>query len=525
MLAPSGGGLTLYQAYGRKSYLLEDKQILSVRVFDEVLEKQPFIAAKQAGFNLEDIILNTNDEVALLYPEHNNKDHFKCVSDFVSKCCLRKPFTRSPNMYKEYLAEFWYSTKSLEKSKVFFSTPTSGIFGEVGVNTFRNDIGAHYLPHSSEYVAPPSIDIVRPWFKTIRYREDIPTKGTLKKSLLLPRWRLLMAHIIQCLGGKTKGFDQITNKDAIILYSLVNGINIDYASIFWEDIIIKLNKKHREKVVPYTRFLSLLMMHKMKEGYRDGELTLYPNQVFSVNSWALKPNQPKEPPFIDHMLAIYAADMPVKKATKGGSTKAPTSSKTGHLKKRKDSNSAMDSNPSQLPVSTPMDTGMHKEDQQVTGGPTSLGVTTSFIVHSESVSGFDALADSTAKADLRLFAPSSDPHVLADQTKSISEGLETVLAQPRIGKGANSIARQVEEEEASNTIKLEDLAKLVSDGVAIWLCDLSSNIAFCSLRFVLRFHCVLSQDFIAFCLETLAFSKDYWLRLTRKSCRFVVTAF
>ncbi|GKA60244.1 hypothetical protein Tco_0759651 [Tanacetum coccineum] len=136
------------------------------------------------------------------------------------------------------LVEFWFSSKALENFKVSFSTLTGDIYGEVG--------------------------------------EAVPTKGTLKKSLLPPRWRLLMAQIIQCLGGKTGGFDQITNKDAIILYSLVNKINIDYASIFWEDIIIILNKKHRENVVPYTRFLSLLMMHKMKEGYEDGELTLYP---------------------------------------------------------------------------------------------------------------------------------------------------------------------------------------------------------------------------------------------------------
>nr|GEW06969.1 hypothetical protein [Tanacetum cinerariifolium] len=103
----------------------------------------------------------------------------------------------------------------------------------------------------------------------------------------------------------------IAIKDAIILYSLANEINVDYASIFWEDIIIKLNKKHREKVVPHTRFLSLLMMYKMKEGYGDGELTFYPTQVFSVNNWALKPNQPEEPSFSDHMLAIYDADTPV----------------------------------------------------------------------------------------------------------------------------------------------------------------------------------------------------------------------
>ncbi|GJS76362.1 hypothetical protein Tco_0726243 [Tanacetum coccineum] len=195
-------------------------------------QEQPFVAAKQVGFNLEDIILNTKNEVALLYPEHNNKEHFKCVFDFISKFCLRKTFTRSLNMYKEYLVEFWCSAKAFENSKVSFLTPTGGIYGEVGVNTFRNDIGAHYLPHSSEYVTPPSIDIVRSWFETIGYGETVPAKGTLKKSLLPPWWRLLMAQIIQCLGGKTRGFDHITNKDAIILYSLANRINIDYASIF-----------------------------------------------------------------------------------------------------------------------------------------------------------------------------------------------------------------------------------------------------------------------------------------------------
>ncbi|GJY36424.1 putative polyprotein [Tanacetum coccineum] len=53
MLAPSGGGLILYQAYGnlydmtgRKAHLLEDKQIPSVGVFDEVLA---------LGWHLEEI--------------------------------------------------------------------------------------------------------------------------------------------------------------------------------------------------------------------------------------------------------------------------------------------------------------------------------------------------------------------------------------------------------------------------------------------------------------------------------------
>ncbi|GKF30485.1 hypothetical protein Tco_0100283, partial [Tanacetum coccineum] len=84
------------------------------------------------------------------------------------------------------------------------------------------------------YVPPPSITIVRPWFATIGYSREIGAKGTLKKSFLPPRWRLLMAQIIQCLGGKTGGLDQISNKDAIILYCLANEVKVDYAKLIWE---------------------------------------------------------------------------------------------------------------------------------------------------------------------------------------------------------------------------------------------------------------------------------------------------
>ncbi|GKE32349.1 hypothetical protein Tco_1451671 [Tanacetum coccineum] len=74
------------------------------------------------------------------------------------------------------------------------------------------------------YVSPPSITTVRPWFAMIEYNREIEAKSTLKKSCLPPRWRLLMGQIIQCLGGKTGGLDQISNKDATILYCLENGV-------------------------------------------------------------------------------------------------------------------------------------------------------------------------------------------------------------------------------------------------------------------------------------------------------------
>nr|GEY99703.1 hypothetical protein [Tanacetum cinerariifolium] len=216
-----------------------------------------------------------------------------------------------------------------------------------------------------------------------KYGEAVPTKETLKKSLLPPRW------------------------------SLTNEINIDYANIFWEDIIIKLNQNHRDKVVPYTKFLYLLMIHKMKEGYGDRELTLYPTQVFSVNNWALKPNKPEEPSFIDYMMAIYVADMPVvfkapKTFSKAESVSKGTKpgAKPGHKK---------------LPTSSKQ----------------------SFMSSSDKTKGNDASAVFTTEADPRKSAPSD-------------------FVPQQQGKGANSLTRQVEEDETSRTIKLEDLAKLVS---------------------------------------------------------------
>nr|GEU47050.1 hypothetical protein [Tanacetum cinerariifolium] len=152
------------------------------------------------------------------------------VSDFISKCCLNEAFTRAPTKYKEYPSKFLYTVKTLENSKVWVSTPTCGVRGDISITTFRNSLRAQYLPH------------------------------------------------------------------------------LNYAKLIWEDLIHKLNKKTREKIDSYPRFISLLLEHIMPE-YDNEELTINLTQVFSVHNWSLKPNQPKEPLFTTHMKAIYMLDV------------------------------------------------------------------------------------------------------------------------------------------------------------------------------------------------------------------------
>ncbi|GJU45676.1 hypothetical protein Tco_1202942 [Tanacetum coccineum] len=132
---------------------------------DKPQSPKPFLPSSQVGFTFDKITFTTNNEVVLLYPLHPNQDYFEAISDFISKCCLKEAFTKAPNQYKEYLSEVWYTTKTLDDSKIWISSPIGGVRGDIGIITFRNALRAEYLPHSSMYVPPPSITIVE--FKRI----------------------------------------------------------------------------------------------------------------------------------------------------------------------------------------------------------------------------------------------------------------------------------------------------------------------------------------------------------------------
>ncbi|GKC37950.1 retrovirus-related pol polyprotein from transposon TNT 1-94 [Tanacetum coccineum] len=347
----------------------------------------------QIEFTFEEIAFTTNNEVVLLHPSHPNSEYFREVSDFISKCCLKEEFIRAPTQYKEYLSEFWYTAKSLDESKIWVSTPISGIGGDICINTFKNALRDHYLPHSSMYVFTPSITIVRPWFATIGYSEEIGAKGTLKKSCLPPR------------------------------------------------------------------FISILLEYMMPE-YDNKELTINPTQVFSVHNWVLKPNQTEGPPFTDHMKVICNLDVPVdSKAPKPSSQTEETESsksKTGQSEKETQSSLAKDKSPSHPSPPTPVVGEMHKKAHQAAGGPTSLGTTTSFILHSESASRHDALTNSTAEADPGLSAPNDSIPARQDQTKSTRDGLKTA----HTNSGINEESRA---DDISKKIKLEDLLNLLKD--------------------------------------------------------------
>nr|GEU94549.1 hypothetical protein [Tanacetum cinerariifolium] len=72
---------------------------------DKPESPNPFLHADQIEFSFDEIAFTINNEVSLLYPSHPNSEYFREVLDFISKCCLKKAFTRAPTQYKEYVCE------------------------------------------------------------------------------------------------------------------------------------------------------------------------------------------------------------------------------------------------------------------------------------------------------------------------------------------------------------------------------------------------------------------------------------
>nr|GEW12913.1 retrovirus-related Pol polyprotein from transposon TNT 1-94 [Tanacetum cinerariifolium] len=194
---------------------------------------------------------------------------------------------------------------------------------------------------------------------------------------------------------------------------------VDYAKIIWDDLIHNLNKKTREKIVPYPRFISLLL-ERMAPEYENEELTINPTQVFSVHNLTLKPNQPKEPPFANHMKAIYNLVVPV-------DSKAPKPS----------SQTEKDKSPSHHSPPTLVVGEMHKEAHQASCGPKSIGATSKEGAHPQLSSG-------------------SNPNVLVDKTKSARDGLKTVNTESSANESDQKEVEKAKETPATSQNVPED---------------------------------------------------------------------
>ncbi|GJR45139.1 retrovirus-related pol polyprotein from transposon TNT 1-94 [Tanacetum coccineum] len=116
---------------------------------------------------------------------------------------------------------------------------------------------------------------------------DLINSSPVKVKYFTTVWKVMMQYIVKCLGRVQGSHDQLNHNQQIIAYSLCWGLNIGIASILFFDLIAQLHPKtgkHERKLnICYTRYLSLVIEHLMKENYKNDKLlSLKPYKIIAV---------------------------------------------------------------------------------------------------------------------------------------------------------------------------------------------------------------------------------------------------
>lgn len=90
------------------------------------------------------------------------------------------------------------------------------------------------------------------------YTDVVTTITKVKKSCLPSQWNGLLTLLIKGLAERSGGSDTTSKGFLTLLYGLYNGINIDYGSIIWSQVVQSLNTSTRHSEITCGRFWTLI---------------------------------------------------------------------------------------------------------------------------------------------------------------------------------------------------------------------------------------------------------------------------
>ena len=86
-------------------------------------------------------------------------------------------------------------------------------------------------------------------------------------------WKFLMYMVTKCLGCKISSMDQANEMEITVLHSMIRGINLDYATLFFNILKSKIIEETRNSHVLYPRFMCLLLEDKIGSDVYSNLLT------------------------------------------------------------------------------------------------------------------------------------------------------------------------------------------------------------------------------------------------------------
>nr|GEU61532.1 hypothetical protein [Tanacetum cinerariifolium] len=205
------------------------------------------------------------------------------------------------------LAEVDFTTKSITFILSHFNKPL--LFD---LDVFSTIIG---LKCSDNFVSIPPKETTKAGLATLGlFDEKHPNLSStelinlslVKIKYFSPKWKVLMRYIVKCLGGKQGSHDQLNVNQQTIIYCLCWGLEIDIAEILFSDLIASLHpttgKPERKANILYTRYMSLIREHLLKDAYKNDDLMSLKHHHITTTTF--KPTLENEIALTAHMCKV-----------------------------------------------------------------------------------------------------------------------------------------------------------------------------------------------------------------------------
>nr|GEV27692.1 hypothetical protein [Tanacetum cinerariifolium] len=144
-------------------------------------------------------------------------------------------------------------------------------------NLLRKELEITPIDQAYQFESSPSGDAIMDFVNQLGYPGEIHFISRMAVNNQYQPWRAILLMIIQCLTGKTSGFDRPKYLVPQMLWGIVTRINVDNAKLLWKEFIQaiqtffadKVNlgspatkgKKTKPHVIPYCRFTKLIICH------------------------------------------------------------------------------------------------------------------------------------------------------------------------------------------------------------------------------------------------------------------------
>ncbi|GJT58100.1 retrovirus-related pol polyprotein from transposon TNT 1-94 [Tanacetum coccineum] len=253
-------------------------------------------------------------ELGSLNESQNASYHL--MLQFIKNSCISVTLTKQPSAYyPKLLREFGCIAEPDAATKIISFTLScfdKTLSFDLGV--FSSVIG---LKPSENCVLVPPKESMKAGLATMGLFDekhphlsssDLINLSPVRIKYFSPKWRVLMLYIVKCLGGMQGSHDQLNVNQQTITYYLCWGLKIDIVEILFSDLIASLHpptgKPKRKEKICYTRYLSLIMEHLLKDAYKNENLmSLKPHNITTTT---FKPTLENETALTAHMCKVAA---------------------------------------------------------------------------------------------------------------------------------------------------------------------------------------------------------------------------